>query len=116
MAYMFIYSCFWYITIFIIVLLYAPDKNKSTEGIIFGIGFCVFLFYLVVYGFIFDPDSLTLYLKKDYIRIKTIGYCCCLKKNIILRCGDVQRFGVELHERFKSKSILYINNDGDKKY
>ena len=105
-----------FIAILIIALLYAPDENKSEGGIIFGIVFCGFLFSLGVYGFTFDPASLTFYLEQDHIRIKTIRNCCCLKKNTILRRGDVQRFGIEVHERFKSKSILYINNAMDKKY
>ena len=105
-----------FIAILIIALLYAPDENKSEGGIIFGIVFCGFLFSLGVYGFIFDPVSLTFYLEQDNIRIKTIRNCRCLKKNTIIRRGDAQRFGIELHVRFKSKSILYINNIGEKKY
>ena len=107
-----------FIAILIIALLYAPDENKSVGGIIFGIIFCGFLFALGVFGFVFDPASLTFYLEQDSIRIKIIRNCCCLQKNTILRRGDIQLFDVELFERgsIKSKSIFYINKNGEKKY
>ena len=105
-----------FIAILIIGLLYAPDENKSVGGIIFGLVFCGFLFTLGVYGFVFDPASLTFYLEQDSIRIKIIRNCCCLKKNTILRRCDIQRFDIKLSENFKPKSIFYIDKDGEIKY
>ena len=107
-----------FIAILIIVLLYAPDEDKSEGGIYFGIGFCGLFFIFGISGFICDTASFTFYLEQDSIRIKIIRNCCCLQKNTILRRGDIQLFDVELFERrnIKSKSIFYINKDGEKKY
>ena len=100
-----------FIVMLIIILLYYSDNNSSKIGIITSICFCGFIFCLSIYGFISEPDTITFYLEQDSIRIKIILNCCCLRKNTILKHGDIQRFDLELYP----KTIFYINNEGEKK-
>ena len=100
-----------FIAMLIILLLYASDDISSKIGIGFGLCICGFIFCLTIYGFISEPDTITFYLEQDSIRIKIILNCCCLRKNTILRQGDIQKFDLELYP----KTILYINNEGEKK-
>ena len=104
-----------FITILILVLLYAPDEDKDEGVIIFAIGFLSIGLMFGIFGLLFVPNSFTFYLEQDRIRIKTILNCRCLYKNTILKRGDIQRFDIEFFERNNSKSIFYINKFGKKK-